>query len=312
MRGTGGREGARWGAAVALLVATVALSVLDALPLVLLPLGLVLLLLPPRRSAYLLVGGGALVLGGLMGGGLFGAYSLAWAAVVAAIFVVVRRARPGWGFFPCALAAVSLVLGTGFVASLAAGRWGGVDEAMLAHFRSVAEATLAQLRDAAPGSAFTTHFEQAGGEVARLQWTLFPAVLALQTLAALALAWWGVTRFRRGDEPWRPLRPLAEFRFNDQLVWVLIAGILLVMLPLDAVAARAGWNALFFMGSLYALRGVAVFLFLSSGAPTLVSVIFGVFAALFLYPLVLTAALVVGLGDTWLDVRSRVAAAARG
>ena len=78
------------------------------------------------------------------------------------------------------------------------------------------------------------------------------------------------------------------------------------------MAGRAGWNALFFMGSLYALRGVAVFLFLVSGAPTILSVIFGVLAALFLYPLVLTAALLVGLGDTWLDVRSRVAAAARG
>jgi len=312
VRSADGRSGARWGTAVALLLATVALSVLDALPLVLLPLGLILLLLPPRRSAYLLVGGAALGLGGLLGGGLFGAYSLGWAALVAVVFVAMRRARPGWGFFPCALAAVSLVLAAVFVVSLASGHWGGVDRAMSEHFRSVADATLAQLRAAAPGSPFTAHFEQAGGEVARLQWTLFPAVLALQTLAALALAWWGVMRFRRGSEPWRPLRPLAEFRFSDQLVWVLIAGLLLVMLPLGAVAARAGWNALFFMGSLYALRGMAVFLYLSSGAPTIVSVIFGVFAALFLYPLVLTAALLVGLGDTWLDVRSRVAAAARG
>ena len=50
MREADGRVGARWGAAVALLIATVALSVLDALPLVLLPLGLLLLVLPPLRS----------------------------------------------------------------------------------------------------------------------------------------------------------------------------------------------------------------------------------------------------------------------
>ena len=63
------------------------------------------------------------------------------------------------------------------------------------------------------------------------------------------------------------------------------------------------------MGGLYALRGLAVFVFLVGGAPTLFTVIFGVLAAIFLYPLVLTAAVLVGLGDTWLDVRARAVAA---
>ena len=41
------------------------------------------------------------------------------------------------------------------------------------------------------------------------------------------------------------------------------------------------------------------------GAPTAFSVLFGAVALLFLYPLVVTTAIVVGLVDTWLDLRAR-------
>src|SRR5690606_13041868 len=146
---------------------------------------------------------------------------------------------------------------------------------------------------------------------AELQWRLFPAVLGLQSLAALALASWGVARARRREAlPFR-LRPLREFRFNDQLVWVVIAGLLLVVLPLGAVATRIGVNALFFMGALYALRGLGVFFFLAGTAPSIGLVVLGVLAAIVLNRVVLTAALLVGLGDTWLDIRGRAKLAPR-
>ena len=35
--------------------------------------------------------------------------------------------------------------------------------------------------------------------------------------------------------------------------------------------------------------------------------VFGVIALIFLYPVAFTAALLMGVGDTWLDVRRRVA-----
>jgi hypothetical protein len=59
-----------------------------------------------------------------------------------------------------------------------------------------------------------------------------------------------------------------------------------------------------FMGALYALRGVAVVLFLAGG----VSLLGGIFLALGLLlvaPVLMTGAFVIGLGDTWLDLRAR-------
>jgi len=146
---------------------------------------------------------------------------------------------------------------------------------------------------------------------AELQWTLFPALLGLRSLAALGLAAWFAGRLRGPAAPALRLRPLRDFRFNDQLVWLLIAGLALVALPLGAAATRAGYNALAFMAAMYAVRGVGIFVFLAGGAPTLLSVLFGAFALIFLYPLVLTAAVLLGLGDTWLDVRGRAALAPR-
>ena len=70
-------------------------------------------------------------------------------------------------------------------------------------------------------------------------------------------------------------------------------------------------NAVMFMAALYALRGVGVFLFLSKGASSFFMIVFGTLAAIFLYPLILGAAILIGLGDTWLDVRGRAVAASR-
>jgi hypothetical protein len=84
----------------------------------------------------------------------------------------------------------------------------------------------------------------------------------------------------------------------------------LAVSPLGEGAARAGYNLLLFMSALYALRGLAVFVFLARGAPTATSIVLGALATLLFYPVVFTAALLVGLGDTWLDVRGRVVAAA--
>ncbi len=67
--------------------------------------------------------------------------------------------------------------------------------------------------------------------------TLFPATLALESLAALALGWalyHRVGRVRLG----LPIAPIREFRFNDQLVWGLIAGLVMTLIP--GLGALAG------------------------------------------------------------------------
>ena len=63
------------------------------------------------------------------------------------------------------------------------------------------------------------------------------------------------------------------------------------------------------MGGLYALRGVAVLLFLAGGVTGL-GLVFLAVGMLFLSPVLIMGALVVGVGDTWLDLRAKAMAIA--
>ncbi len=143
--------------------------------------------------------------------------------------------------------------------------------------------------------------------------TTFPALLSLESLAALALAWATYHRLGRARLG-APLRPLRDFRFNDQLVWGLIVGLTIMLLPTLTPARDVGKNLLVFFGALYALRGLGVLTwfmapgslgvalavaFVLLGAPVL-----NAFALLALMT-VAVAALALGLGDTWADWRSR-------
>jgi Predicted membrane protein (DUF2232) len=142
---------------------------------------------------------------------------------------------------------------------------------------------------------------------------LFPALLALESLAALAFAWAAYHRLGR-TRLGAPLAPLKEFRFNDQLVWGLIVGLTILFLPTLAAFRTAGGNLLVFFGALYALRGLGVLAwFLAPGAlagglavglAMLLWPVLNVIAVLG-FMLLLIAALGLGLGDTWADWRRR-------
>ncbi|CAN5701836.1 hypothetical protein BH23GEM1_BH23GEM1_01310 [soil metagenome] len=129
---------------------------------------------------------------------------------------------------------------------------------------------------------------------------LFPALLALQKLAALALGWamfQRLSRVRIGP----PLAPLRQFRFNDQLVWVLAVGLVILLLPAFAEARSVGLNLVVFFAMLYFVRGLGVLAWVTKGG------VFVVLAVLLsLFPPALGA---IGLSDTWLDWRSRAKAA---
>jgi hypothetical protein len=142
---------------------------------------------------------------------------------------------------------------------------------------------------------------------------LFPSLLALESLAALALAWATYHRFAR-TRLGAPLAPLREFRFNDQLVWGLIVGLVVMVLPTLASARGAGENLLLLFGALYALRGLGVVSWFM--APGRFAWTVGVGAVLLLAPVLNmfavagfmmlgAASLVLGLGDTWADWRNR-------
>jgi uncharacterized protein YybS (DUF2232 family) len=138
-----------------------------------------------------------------------------------------------------------------------------------------------------------------------LQAAVFPALAGLASLAGLGVAWWVYMRIALDRD--EGLLPLREFRFNDHLVWLFIAGLTLAMSDGGEGLRRTGWNAMAFMGALYALRGAAVIAFFGGGQS-----LFGLFvlalALLLVAPVVVTGALVIGLGDTWLDLRGRARA----
>jgi hypothetical protein len=74
-------------------------------------------------------------------------------------------------------------------------------------------------------------------------------------------------------------------------------------MPFGAALTRTGGNLLAFMGVLYALRGFAVMLWLF-GTPGVLGAVFGAVVFLLLYPIVMVTTMMVGLTDTWLNLRA--------
>lgn len=138
-----------------------------------------------------------------------------------------------------------------------------------------------------------------------VQVELYPAFLALASLPALAIGWYIVERMiDRSPGP----APIRGFRFNDNLVWLFAGGLALYALPLGEAAARVGGNAAAFMVAMYVARGGAIFVWIlgSAGIAPLTWLMLAVIGAL-MYPVVLGATFAIGMGDTWLDVRRRLA-----
>ncbi len=162
-------------------------------------------------------------------------------------------------------------------------------------------------------ATFPDSAEKELATVSKTGLAVFPALLALQSLAALALAWAIYHRLGR-SRLGAPLRPLREFRFNDQLVWGLIVGLTIVLLPTLASVRGFGKNLLVFFGALYAVRGFGVLswfmapgslgITLAIGFVMLCAPVVNVFALL-AFTMLGVASLALGLGDTWADWRSR-------
>lgn len=304
------KPGHGWGTAAGLALATAAFAVLSPGLLIFLPLSLFFLTLPPRRP--LLVGCGALLawvalVGTDPGGSPLWYIERGWVLVLGAWFMVMVVLLPAAGFFSRAIAALGAAAAT--VAALLAfvpTGWSSLDWAVARRIQGTASDAATLWANSAVSEGWSSRFTEALTRFAELQSLLHPALIGLESLAALGLAWWAYRRLAAKER--YPLGRLRDFRFGDHLVWVLIAGVLLLVLPLGEAAVRAGSNMVAFMGALYALRGAAILLVFSG-----LQGVGGVFVAglvlLFLYPIALMTALVVGLSDTWFDLRARRAAA---
>lgn len=297
-----------WGAAVALALLAVLLSIVHAGLLIFVPLSLFLLALPPRRMPFAAMGL-ALALTVFLGPIQDGLWYVerGWVLVLSGWFVLAVTMLPSAPFLTRGLAALAASAGTALVLALVdMSGWMQLDWAVAGRLREGATEVAGRLGGVAQ-DGWRGQFSDAVERAADLQIEFYPALLALASLAALGVAWWASRRLvARGS---RPLAPLREFRFNNELIWVLVAGLLLALLPLGGLAQRAGLNVLVFMGALYALRGAAVMVALAGPPGIGASLLLGL-AALFLAPLAALATTLVGLSDTWLDLRARVGSAA--
>jgi hypothetical protein len=330
-----------------LLLALAAFLLVPALPQfrALLPIEHTMILLVPALAACCLVGwwaGGRLLLAAIwVGLAVLVAvqtpaapsvhYNLArgWSLLLAGAFGLVCLFGARRPFFPRALTALTVALVLAFAMSAAGPMNGGqLREAISAEFGRRNAETMAAMRQiltqySGPWRRLVSRVPRAGELPQQTERQLralsdagaqvFPALLALESLGALAFAWAAYHRLSR-TRLGSPLAPLKEFRFNDQLVWGLIVGLTIVFLPTLSGFRPAGSNLLVFFGALYALRGLGVLAwFLAPGAlvggltvgfAMLLWPVLNVVAVLG-FTLLLIAALGLGLGDTWADWRRR-------
>lgn len=164
------------------------------------------------------------------------------------------------------------------------------------------EAVLLALADSQPASAAV-----GGLRLAPLV-RLAPALLALESLLALALGWAAYHRLARARIG-PPLAALRDLRFNDQWVWGLIVGITVLLLPTLVEWRTVGLNLVAFFGTLYALRGAGVLTWYVPDRAAVwvllgLMVLVPVLGPVWMLVALLTVTFTLGLGDTWRDFRA--------
>jgi len=298
--------------AALLVAAAVLLSPISPVWLVLVPLAL--LLLAFRTEDWMSVAIAAVILGlgfaGSRPGGMEWYVPRAWSLIAGGTFVAVTAARGHTGLVGRTLGAVGLALMAVLaIGAIRPGVLQAVDWWMAAEIRQAALAAgdiLQQFRGNTDPD-LSRQLDAAVQKWVDLQQDVYPAMLSLATLAGLGLSWFGLERLSGSV---RSPGPVRDFRFSDQLIWLLIGGLMLLVLPLGGFAFRLGENATLFMGGLYLLRGTAILMWIGAAAATSVwTAALLTLAALFLYPFVLGTALVLGVSDTWLDLRARLSRA---
>jgi hypothetical protein len=267
--------------------------------------------------------------------GPYGTLLRAWAIILAGAFGVVALVDARRPLFARALSAVAMTLvaalgittalraPTGIVGRVVTDQLDRRNASAVAQLKTLAsdqpEAWARIVRQYPAGRSPLDDVSEMLRTMTKAGAAAFPALLALQSLAALALAWalyHRLSRTRIGP----PVAPLREFRFNDQLVWGLIVGLTVLLLPALAPSRAAafgmlrsfGVNLVVFFLSLYALRGLGVISWVLS--PRTVWILVGLSVLLAQIPTMqtiatsgllslITAAGLLGLADTWFDWR---------
>jgi hypothetical protein len=132
----------------------------------------------------------------------------------------------------------------------------------------------------------------------------FPATIAIEMLAGFALA---TALYRRlvataGETVDGRFR---DFRFTEHFGWVPVLALAVLLAP--GAPRTIAANMLVVAGVLYALRGAAVAWFgiRLAGEPGFLTTVLIVFSIVFMLPVVLIGAILLGVADTGLDLRRR-------
>lgn len=241
-----------------------------------------------------------------------------WTLLVAASFGLVSVVIATEAFFPRALSALAAATALGFALVLVSpGGPARISNVMAGEYNRRNDQSIASLRQVSgqPGwkemvakspalQRLTEESEAQLASIPRWSTLLLPALLALESLAALGLGW-ALYHRMSNVEIGPQLGKIRDFRFNDQLVWGVAVGASIYLLPAFADGKNAGLNLLLFFGVLYVLRGIGILAWMSrSRALTYLMVALAIFA----WPLMTALAFGLGLGDTWLDLRTRAQA----
>lgn len=247
----------------------------------------------------------------------FAAVERGWVALLAGALAVLMIFRPGRAFVPTALAALGLAAAAAtLVVAVTPLSFAEVAWRVSQHFgyqtRQLMGA-MVQAAEAAGGEApgVVTALERSVGQGVRIASSVFPALLLLQSFAALALAW-GLYRRLAWEPIGEPVGALRDFRFDDNLVWGIVLALVTLLLPRPTWLGALGGNLAVFFGGLYAVRGLAVASAMAGAAgiggwPAMIG---GSVIALFLAPVAAMVALALGVTDTWVDWRARLARSA--
>jgi hypothetical protein len=251
-------------------------------------------------------------------------FAVGWSLLIAATFGWWGLGPRDRSFLPRGLASVAVagVVAIGVLGVRGAGSTDGVARLGVAYeqqFVRHRDAGVAAWRERLGGAAWQAISERApavrrlaeraGEGMATMSppTPILPALIVLETLAALALAWATWHRFAR-TRLGPPLSALSDFRFHDQLVWGVVVGATLSLLPTLSSWRDVGVNVMVVFGALHALRGLGVLVWWIPERWAVVPLLLLLVSIPLLGPVLVLAtvavlALGLGLGDTWRDFR---------
>jgi hypothetical protein len=212
---------------------------------------------------------------------------------------------------PRALGAVALgAVGVGVWLSLLGFGWSDLERSFTEMLRTTYDAWAKAGAPEGGATAETQTFVRQLHDMAPQIARVIPGLLALTAIAGCALAW--LWHHRIAATPLgRPPAPFRRFRFNDHLVWGAVITLGALLLPLTPLVRTLAANLLVVWAGLYVFRGLAIITAVLAPTPPLLKLV-AVGLSFLILPLTPGALAVLGLADTWIDIRGRLAPPAPG